>query len=55
MVLAIGLTPRHSYLVETDDEEMRETSTDRAGTLVLEYPASRTAGVRIHEASKGGA
>jgi hypothetical protein len=51
-VLAIGLEPRHPYLVETDDEEMRETATDRAGTLVLEYPPSRSAGVRIHEESE---
>jgi hypothetical protein len=54
-VLAIGLEPRHPYLVETDDEEMRETATDRAGTLVLEYPASRAAGVRVHEGSGGSA
>jgi hypothetical protein len=47
-VLVIGLKPRYPYLVETDDEEMRETATDRAGTLVLEYPSSRMAGVRIH-------
>jgi hypothetical protein len=52
-VLAIGLKPRHPYLIETDDEEMRETSSDRAGTLILEYPSSRTAGVRIHEESEG--
>jgi hypothetical protein len=48
-VLMIGLKPRHPYLVETDDEEMRETATDRAGTLILEFPSSRTAGVRVHE------
>jgi len=47
-VLAIGLEPRHAYLVETDDEEMQEGTTDRAGTLVLEYPAGRAAGVRVH-------
>jgi hypothetical protein len=47
-VLVIGLKPRHPYLVETDDEEMREIPTDRAGTMVLEYPSSRTAGVRVH-------
>ena len=48
-ILAIGLKPRQNYLVETDDEEMREISTDRAGTFVLQYPAGRVAGVRIHE------
>ncbi len=47
-VLVIGLKPLYPYLVETDDEEMREAATDRAGTLVLEYPSSRMAGVRIH-------
>ncbi len=50
-MLVIGLKPRHPYLVETDDEEMREIATDRAGTLVLEYPSGRTAGVRVHEES----
>jgi hypothetical protein len=48
-VLAIGLKPRQKYLVETDDEEMREVSTDRAGTFILQYPAERAAGVRVHE------
>jgi hypothetical protein len=48
-VLVIGLKPRHKYLIETDDEEMREIPTDRAGSLILPYPAGRTAGVRIHE------
>ena len=48
-VLAIGLKPRHAYLVETDDEEMREAATDRAGTLDLQYPADRMAGVRVHD------
>jgi hypothetical protein len=52
-VLVVGLQPRHPYLVETDDEEMREIATDRAGTLILQYPAGRTAGVRIHNGSGG--
>jgi hypothetical protein len=47
-VLVIGLKPRRPYLVETDDEEMREIVTDPSGTLVLEYPPGRTAGVRVH-------
>jgi hypothetical protein len=51
--LVVGLKARHKYLIETDDEELRETETDRVGTLVLEYPADRMAGVRIVEA-KGG-
>ncbi len=48
-ILVIGLKPRQKYLVETDDEEMREVATDRAGTFVLQYPAGRAAGVRVHE------
>ncbi|MGA2878955.1 MAG: hypothetical protein ABSG13_08395 [Bryobacteraceae bacterium] len=50
-ILVIGLKPRQKYLVETDDEEMREISTDRAGTFVVQYPPGRTAGVRVHEES----
>jgi hypothetical protein len=48
-ILAIGLKPSQKYLVETDDEEMREVSTDRAGTFMLQYPDERAAGVRVHE------
>jgi hypothetical protein len=51
--LVVGLKPQHKYLIETDDEEMRELETDRVGTLVLEYSADRTAGVRIVEAQNG--
>ena len=48
-ILVIGLMPHQKYLVETDDEEMREVSTDRAGTFVLQYPEGRVAGIRVHE------
>jgi hypothetical protein len=48
-ILVIGLKPRQKYLVEVDDEEMREVSTDRAGSFVLQYPAGRAAGIRVHE------
>jgi hypothetical protein len=56
-VLVLGLKPSHKYLVEADDEELREVETDSVGTLVLEYPADRNAGVRIVEANNanGGA
>ena len=37
-ILVIGLKPGQRYLVETDDEEMSEVSTDRAGTFVLAIP-----------------
>lgn len=48
-VAAVGLKPDGKYLVEADDEEMREVSADPAGTLLLEYPPNRAAGIRIHE------
>jgi hypothetical protein len=49
--LVIGLKPSQKYLVEPDDEEMREISTDRAGTFILQYPPGRLAGIRVHEDS----
>ncbi|HYL39429.1 MAG TPA: hypothetical protein VEV17_26165 [Bryobacteraceae bacterium] len=49
ITLVIGLKAQHKYLIETDDEEMRELESDRAGTLVLAYPPERNAGVRVHE------
>jgi hypothetical protein len=52
--LVVGLKPKHRYLIETDDEEMRELETDRVGTLVLAYPAERSAGVRVRESDQGG-
>ena len=52
-VLIVGLKPRHKYLIEADDEELRELESDTVGTLVLEYPADRNAGVRIVEATDG--
>ncbi|MBZ5610964.1 MAG: hypothetical protein LAP38_22090 [Acidobacteriia bacterium] len=53
-MLVVGLKPQHKYLLETDDEEMCELETDRVGTLVLTYPAGRSAGVRIHEPDENG-
>lgn len=52
-VVVVGLKPRHKYLVETDDEELAELETDNVGTLVLDYPADRYAGVRIQETNNG--
>lgn len=52
IVLVIGLKPHYKYLVETDDEELQESETDNVGTLVLEYPAERNAGVHIQEAGE---
>jgi len=48
-VIVIGLKPGTKYLVETDDEEMREIPADHGGTFVLQYPEGRAAGVRVHE------
>jgi len=53
-MLVVGLKPQHKYLIETDDEEMREAETDRAGTLVLPYPEERSAGVRISDSNQNG-
>ena len=53
-MLVVGLKPLHQYLVETDDEELREAETDRVGTLVLLYAADRSAGVRISESNQNG-
>lgn len=53
ITLIVGLKARHKYLVEVDDEEMRELESDTIGTLVLEYPADRAAGVRVQEATDG--
>ncbi len=51
-VLVVGLKPQHKYLIETDDEELREVETDRVGTLVLAYPADRNAEVRVLESGQ---
>ena len=52
-VFVVGLSPRHRYLVEVDDEEMREDEADAAGTIELKFPPERSAGVRIREDSDG--
>ncbi len=44
----IGLQPRAKYEVEVDDEEMREETTDGAGTLELLFPPETSTGVRLH-------
>jgi hypothetical protein len=50
-VFVLGLTPRHSYLIEIDDEEMFDAETDAGGILKLvEVPHGKPVGVRIHEA-----
>ena len=51
LIFVVGLKPHHRYLIEVDDEEMREDETDSAGTLELHFPPERSAGVRIQEFS----
>ena len=43
----VGLTPRHPYLAEVDDEEMTELETDRDGTLALHLPKGASAHVIV--------
>jgi hypothetical protein len=52
--LVVGLKAQRRYVVEIDDQEMRELQTDRAGTLALDNPAGRMDGVRIHESAEPG-
>jgi hypothetical protein len=47
--VVLGLKPQRKYAVEIDDEELREAATDPAGTLIIEEPAARATGVRVHE------
>lgn len=45
----VGLTPRRKYMVEVDDEELREEEADSAGTIELKFAPDRSAGIRIEE------
>ena len=46
-MFVVGWKPRMKYEIEVDDEEMREIETDAAGTMALDFPDGRDAGVRI--------
>ncbi len=48
-IFLIGLAPRSGFLIETDDEEMSEASTDSAGTLELKFPPKLHARILIHQ------
>ncbi len=50
-VFVVGLQPRRNYLIEVDDEEMAEASSDPGGILELDVPHDREAGVRMGEAA----
>lgn len=46
-VFVLGLTPRRNYLVEVDDEEVREAQADGGGILALDVPEGVETGVRV--------
>jgi hypothetical protein len=46
-MFVVGWKPLMKYHIEVDDEEMREVETDAAGTMALDFPEGRDAGVRI--------
>jgi len=46
-VFIVGLEPRHTYLVEIDDEESYEAASDPGGILQLELPRGKEVGVRL--------
>ncbi len=43
----LGLAPNRQYDVEVDDEEMREETSDGAGTLEIDFAAEASAGIRV--------
>ena len=49
----VGWKPRTKYEIEVDDEEMREIETDAAGTMALDFPEGRDAGVRVKAVDAG--
>jgi hypothetical protein len=49
VTVVLGLSPRSSYDIEIDDEELAEGDTDAGGTLVVELPPDTEAGVRIRK------
>ena len=48
-LILIGLNANRAHLVEIDDEEAFEESSDPAGTLILDLPRGKEAGVRVRE------
>jgi hypothetical protein len=48
-VILAGLSPRHTYRVEIDDEEVFEEASDAAGILVLDLLRGKEVGVRLRE------
>lgn len=52
-VFVLNLTPRATYDVEIDDQEMREEQADVGGTLVIALPEGIDAGVRLRRRDSG--
>jgi hypothetical protein len=48
-VFVLGLTPRRTYQIEVDDEEMTEGDTDAGGILELKLPHKVQIGVRLSD------
>jgi hypothetical protein len=48
-VFVVGLEPRHTYLVEIDDEEMDEAVADPGGIIRLTPPRGKAVGIRLRE------
>jgi len=48
-VFVVGLKPRQNYLIEVDDEELVEASSDAGGILALDLPHKAETGVRWRE------
>lgn len=51
-IFVLNLSPRSTYEVEIDDEELSEAETDVGGTLVLSFPEGTDTGVRIRKVGK---
>jgi hypothetical protein len=48
-VFVLGLTPKKTYQVEVDDEEVFEAAADAGGILMIDLPHGKTTGFRIRE------
>ncbi|MEO8049662.1 MAG: hypothetical protein ABI833_04530 [Acidobacteriota bacterium] len=46
-VFVLNLTPKSSYNVEIDDQELREEETDSGGTMVISLPEGIETGIRV--------
>jgi hypothetical protein len=51
-IFVLNLSPRSTYEIEIDDQELSEAETDVGGTLVLSFPEGIDTGVRIRKVGK---